>query len=405
MRLFAAGMLSASEDAETAAEAHARFFNDFMRAGGQSWPTTPEPEWIADHLPAIHDLRAAIDWLFERPDLSDIALELTSRTLYLFVRSGLMADCRRYADTAIAQLTDTTPPGVAARLLRCSAWSLHFMDRPLSRARALQAAELAQEAGDPLERGFALANATRHAVFLGLYDEARSLVDEARQCMAQAQSGKLGGQVELAGGVLAMGLDDPIEARRCYLKALDHARSLSDRTLECFALINLAEAEFAGGDAKRAIEVARQALERPVSDDGGGYGWLRITFATFLSVAGDLRSAREAGVRALAVAREVGGHQLRYCMQQWTLLGAREGRAGDAAALQGFVDASYRAAGQKRQRAERMVYGATLAALREALGEDELDTVMAEGSSWRQDEALAFTLNRLVHVSPGGPQL
>jgi hypothetical protein len=151
--------------------------------------------------------------------------------------------------------------------------------------------------------------------------------------------------------------------------------------------------------------VARQALERPVSDDGGGYGWLRITFATFLSVAGDLRSAREAGVRALAVAREVGGHQLRYCMQQWTLLGAREGRAGDAAALQGFVDASYRAAGQKRQRAERMVYGATLAALREALGEDELDTVMAEGSSWRQDEALAFTLNRLVHVSPGGPQL
>jgi len=398
MRLYAAGLLSASDDADVAAEAHARFFNEYMRAAGEAWPTTREPEWMARHLPAIHDLRAAIDWLFERPDLADIALELTSRTLYLFIRNGLRADCRRYAETAITQLKDTSSPAVAARLLRCSAWALHFTDRPLSRARALQAARLAQQAGDLLERGFALATAARHAAMLGFYDEATNLVADARQCMAAVRSGKLGAQVELAGGLLAMCLDDAVEARRCYMKSLDHARSLADRTLECFALINLAEAEFAGGDAARAIEVARQALESPTSDDGGGYGWLRVTFATYQSVAGDLQSARDAGIQALAVARDGGAHLLRYCLQQWTLLGAREGRVAEAAALQGFVNASYVAAGESRQLAERTVYNATLAYLRESLPDDEVGARMSEGASWREDEAVAFVLNRLIHA-------
>lgn len=402
MRLYAAGLLGAGEDAERAAEAHALFFNDFMRAGGEAWPTTPEPAWMADHLPAIHDLRAAIDWLSERPQLADVALELTSRTLYLFIRNGLRADCHSYAERAIAQLTDQSPPAVAARLLRCSAWSLYFTERPLSRARALQAARLAQQAGDLLERGFALSTAARHAAVLGLYDEATELVADARRCMSEVRSGKLGAMVELSGGMLAMCREDAVEAHRCYLKALDHARSLADRTLECFALINLADAEFAQGNAAQAIEIARQALERPVSDDGGGYGWLRATYATYLSFAGDLRNARAAGVRALAIARESGDHQMRYCLQQWALVGAREGRAAAAAELLGYVDASYAAAGQKRQLAECAVYDATLSLLRKSLLEDEVGARMAEGASWREDEALAFALNRLIDVGRPG---
>jgi hypothetical protein len=85
-------------------------------------------------------------------------------------------------------------------------------------------------------------------------------------------------------------------------------------------------------------------------------------------------------------------------------LGAREGHAPAAAELQGFVDASYAAAGQRRQLAERKVYEITLAVLRGSMPEDDLGRRMAEGASWREDEALAFALNRLVYAGASANQ-
>jgi Arc/MetJ family transcription regulator len=60
-----------------------------------------------------------------------------------------------------------------------------------------------------------------------------------------------------------------------------------------------------------------------------------------------------------------------------------------AARLLGYVDARLAALEALRYHTEQQEYDAMLPALREALGADELSKLMAEGSTWSEDQAVA----------------
>jgi hypothetical protein len=63
-----------------------------------------------------------------------------------------------------------------------------------------------------------------------------------------------------------------------------------------------------------------------------------------------------------------------------------------SARLLGYADARLAALEAAREYTERQEYDKLVHALREALGEDELAKLMAEGSTWTEDHAVAEAL-------------
>jgi hypothetical protein len=75
-------------------------------------------------------------------------------------------------------------------------------------------------------------------------------------------------------------------------------------------------------------------------------------------------------------------------LQHLALLLARRGEVNDAARLVGYVNVQLEELGVERPDTEKWGYDKLMAALREKLGEDEIERLVAEGSAWSEDQAV-----------------
>jgi hypothetical protein len=79
-------------------------------------------------------------------------------------------------------------------------------------------------------------------------------------------------------------------------------------------------------------------------------------------------------------------------LQHLALLAGLGGNARRGAQLLGYVDARYVALGMQRETAEQQGYDKLMAALREALGADDIAQLAADGAAWSEDQAVEEAL-------------
>jgi hypothetical protein len=165
---------------------------------------------------------------------------------------------------------------------------------------------------------------------------------------------------------------------------------------------NLAEVEFAAGDAAAALQRAEEARaghestnnRRSMANDLGN-------MAAYLVALNCFDDARVYASRALAAARGFRATVLTaWVLQHLAAVGALQRYANAqrtkhgrerAAMLLGFVDARLATLEVSREYTERQEYERVVAALRESLAE-RLEHVMALGAEWTEDGAAAVAL-------------
>ena len=163
--------------------------------------------------------------------------------------------------------------------------------------------------------------------------------------------------------------------------------------------LNIAEIEFMTGDADVALRLTREALSilRPLHDIRTIANGLRneAAYLLWLRRYDEARlSAQEAVVAAVDMQYSV---DVAFGLLHLAAVGALNPETRTqgteerrrAARVLGYVDASIATLGALREYTEQQEYDAVIPALRDALGENELLRLMADGSTWSEDQAVA----------------
>jgi hypothetical protein len=137
-----------------------------------------------------------------------------------------------------------------------------------------------------------------------------------------------------------------------------------------------------------------EALEIHVRGKNATYTAIDCTNSAAYRIAlGDLSAARESAREGLRVARQVRNEQvIAWAMQHLALLAALGDNARRGAQLLGYVDAQYIALGMQREPTEQWGYDNLMAALREKLGDAEIEALAAEGAQLSEDQTIAEAL-------------
>ena len=198
-------------------------------------------------------------------------------------------------------------------------------------------------------------------------------------------------------------VDDLVAARSFYAEALEIFKAAGAERLAAAVASNLAEAEFRGGNAPQALLLAAEAL---ASTDSARFTY-RVAFlfcnmAAYLVAMGRYDEARSRAREALELGRGVHydvavAWALQHLAAVATLQSCNDlasvqaGRAR-AVRLLSYVDARLAALGALREYTEQQEYDRIVAALRGALGADELARLMGDGRAWTEDRAIGEAL-------------
>jgi tetratricopeptide (TPR) repeat protein len=214
----------------------------------------------------------------------------------------------------------------------------------------------------------------------------------------------LGARKSVSSVLMTLGLtsgwaNDLDTARQLFSEGLAVARAVGAERSAAMTALNLAEIEFMSGDADVALRLTREALSvlRPLHDIRTVVNGLRneAAYLLWLRRYDEARlSAQEAIVAAVDMQYSV---DVAFGLLHLAAVGALhpETRTQDlqerrrAARVLGYVDARIAALGALLEYTEQQEYDAMIPALRGALGESELVRLMAEGSTWTEDRAVA----------------
>jgi tetratricopeptide (TPR) repeat protein len=258
--------------------------------------------------------------------------------------------------------------------------------------------------GHPLGTAEALGAAGRALVFLGRISEGDEILHEALSTARALGARKLVVWVLISLGTARHFSGDLLESRAFLHEALANAKESGAEELAAQIASNLAEARFRAGDAQSALQLGAEALA----------AMRALNFARHLAVTTCNMAAYCITLSRYDEGRQHAREALTLCRDQqfdvvlvWALqhLAAVEALrppegvllwdAPDrrrSARLLGYVDARLNALEARREVAETQVYDAMVPALREALGEEQLATLMDEGRKWTEDRAVSKAL-------------
>jgi tetratricopeptide (TPR) repeat protein len=186
------------------------------------------------------------------------------------------------------------------------------------------------------------------------------------------------------------------EARACIEDAI---RIFQQRNAEreAWGLCgDLAELEFAAGNAERALHVVDEAI--PVlaaSNDPERESVFTCNRAGYLLRLGDLAEAEATAREAVVLAHKThGAERVLHALEHLAAALASRERLEPAALLAGFVDAGYAGSGYQRETTERSSHDILTALLRDRLPHSEMTAFMSRGASMSADQALALATKK-----------
>ncbi len=385
-RQYSQERLQQAGDLNSVAARHSEHYRALAEQLEDEFWTTNTKRWFQRARGELENYRAAIDWGLVGGNAPEAAAAIVASLRSLWFES-FRREGRALVARALDSFGDNDQSQLFGRLLLASA----VFDSDSGRG-----AKAAEEAVAILARGEDRAsqiNALRALAAcrarggnveqaLHNYDEALALARTTRLPTLIAQvASEMGGWVSISG--------DSERGRVLLEEALAIDRSHGDRQRMATVLTNLGELRFAGGDVRGALENVREA-ETIARELGSEYRRM----ATSVNMAAYLLALDE---RADAWARAREGLELALGREQ-TLpaamaighlaqLAVLAGKNVSAARLNGYVDAVYARQNAVREPTEQRGRDKTTAMLRDALTENQLAALLAEGAS--MDEATA----------------
>jgi non-specific serine/threonine protein kinase len=361
VREYAAERLAASPDAEAARGRHAAYFVALAERAQTALHGPAQGEWLL-RLGAEHDnVRTAIDWSLQSGQPA-IALQLGAALWRSWEMRGLLSEGRRWLERALAA-GDGASTDLRAKAFNGAGCLAQVQgDYPGAAALLEQSLALRQELGDQSGAATVLNNLALVAVAQG----------------------------DLAGG------------RALHEQCLAILRTRGDRRRIGQSLNNLALVVHQQGDDTRATALLDESLA--IAREHGDTWEVAARLGNLAEVArrqGDLARATEQLTESTTLFRALGERgRLAECLVEFAAL-ASAGRQWERAARLGGAAAALRdALGAPAEPPERATQAATLAAVREALGEAACAALWSEGREAPLEQSLDLALAPMTEGKP-----
>jgi predicted ATPase len=398
-RQYAREKLTQSGEDQAAGRAHAATFLALAEQLDRDYETTPDRAWLAQIEPEMENFRAALVWAFGSRGEARLGQQLVG-VLRGPWNALAPAEGRRWVQVAQERADIATPADITAALdLAEASLAANLTQYKASLAAAERAITRYRELADPRRAAQAEQNAGSALIMLGRTAEGEALLQQALTKFRALGARKASSFVLATLAAARQFVGDVIAARERFSEALSAARGAGAERNEAQIAGNLAEAEFRAGDPVTALRLSCEARSL----------WRAFHATKFIanSLSNDaaylvaqerydeaLVSARD----ALAAARDTQAAVVLACtLQHLAAVGALRPSADAqllenrrrAARIVGYVDARFAALEASREYTEQQECDAMLPVLRDALGEDELPKLMAEGGTWSEDQAVA----------------
>jgi DNA-binding CsgD family transcriptional regulator len=227
-----------------------------------------------------------------------------------------------------------------------------------------------------------------HGVVLAYHREPAAAYAAARSALnaSNAMGGYFADAVYALFAHAALAGGDVAAARQAAEEALRHtvpAREVFTRSVS-----PIAEAALSRGD----LVTARRSSDETVAVAPGWYQMVALTVRAFIAIAqGEPEQAERDAHDALTLAARTQGYmRLADTLECLARLAADDGNHPYAARLFGAADGIRQRMGHARFPMYQTGYDATVAEVREALGQDDFDAAWAEGAALSTEEAIAF---------------
>ncbi len=406
LRFYGLEKLDAAGERAAALEHHALYFCDlFDRMADLSETTLPEVRnGIYRH--EFDNIRSAMHWALETPERANIGVSLAGSTSAAW-RELSFAEGRAYTDRALAQVDESTPLPLAARLYK-QAGTFWYTSNQMRGVQMYEAAAAAYRAIPDLS------NLAQMLSVLGtIYsqqnrlDEAKAALQEALELVRGGQGKRLNELLAVSGlGILSSALKQPDEARRYFLTAREIAQEIGDAVQEQVALANLSHLEYCFGDLDTAIELGDAAIASiKAMAKGGAKPMLRaLTTAvgSYLILKGRTVAAAAQVSDALQLAIDEGGAGITACVELTAYFALDQNACRRAAELIGFSEARIAERGWQRSDSEEAALALIHRRMRDAMDADELQTHALIGAGWSEDYAATVASSYLEMYRSGG---
>jgi predicted ATPase/class 3 adenylate cyclase len=388
-RAYAMEKLAAAGQREHLARRQAEYFRDRAQAADESYAAGATFAWLEAVEVDLDNYRAALEWTLTQGNDEVLGAAIAGGLQYLWNRGGLTVEGRYWVGLALKRIKEDDHPQVAARLWRAQA---SFSSGEASVQAAKHAIGLYEATGDASGIASSQIALGLRLFRVGRFDEAQ---ETAVQALASSRDRGRMPDVAAALNVLAIiagQRGDTNAARDLYAQAIAAFKANGYEFGIMVALANLAELEFAEGNADEALRLVREAVEASSrSKDKVLLATWRCNMAAYRVAVGDLEGAREAAREALRLGREDQSDSGVVAVQHLALIGALRGRPETSARLAGFVEARYKAIGE-REITEKWGYEKLMATLREHISETEVEKLATEGAAWSEDQAVEEAL-------------
>ena len=373
-------------------------FADLFEQAERDWPITHGSTWLHRYGPEMNNLRAAMQWAFERPGESELALRLVAASFSLWweLPELPLREGRHWYGLATARITPSTPPAVQARLWLGQSWA-DTLDGDLDNYPAAErAVRLFRTAVDPVGLGAALWRAASTVVGRDHDPSDEALLDAAVQALEAQPATKWRALCQVRRADLLQHRGVLLPALAEYDRALTVMRDIGYNYGLMVCGGNLSYLLFRLGRHDAAIATLRDL--RLVLPVGLSFPLVSI-LATVLTAAGHEPEARSAVRESLLGSIDLGMlATLGRTIEAQALLSAQVGDSETAARLMGFV-MTVHAPSRLRFGPRLVVYQRLDSFLAAALSSEDRLRLMAEGAAWTDVEAAGAALRAVDGVT------
>ena len=257
---YAAERLKESGETSQLRDLHLQYYLAMAEAADEQVKGTQQPIWFARLRSEHENLRAAIEWTFEREQW-EMGAVLTSY-LEFFWRQGYPSEGRRWME-ALVQHSDSISPGNMGRLyIALGQFSNDQGDIPQAREWLEQAMEIGKSLGNRELVGRALENMAWGEMICGDFQTARDFGAQAIAIwdeLGDSYKHRAARTLYILGATAAYG-NDLAEAERAFSRVIGLARELGQIEMMAGALNGLGVAQHFTGKYEAALAHYNEAL-------------------------------------------------------------------------------------------------------------------------------------------------
>jgi predicted ATPase/class 3 adenylate cyclase len=391
-RLYALEKLRSADEHDRMARAHLAWIVDLSERSVRSRGKIPLVQWLAQLEPEIENIREALRFAPTLEKTPLLAGRIVGALASFWFVAGLLHEGRRRIEAALEALGREGEPAIVADLCLGLA---QLKPTESGRDEALHAIELFRRLGD--RRGEARGEGTLAWVCwqIGNRTEAEAAVERALEIWrerGETQSYDYACDLDTYATIL-MSTGRQEQARSGFQETATLFAALGEDEGAAISRFNLAELEFAAGDARRALELTIESIVALRKQKSLGRLVIALTnTAGYRLALGDLTGARESAREVLSLGRRFQIDMIPYAIEHLAAIAARQGDVDRAARLLGFVEACYRSMHVERGATERGSFEIILHELGSKLTALQIATLQAEGERYSENAAVAEAL-------------